>query len=198
MQTDELKRILALHRVWLDAKLDAKPGGARADLSEANLSWADLSRADLSEANLSGADLSGADLSGANLSGADLSRADLSGANLSRADLSGADVPVVADLDGQVLCAVTASPKALDMGTWHQCETTHCRAGWAITLAGEKGRALEASVGSSAAGALIYAASRPGKPVPDFLCGDDTAMESIISDAIESVAKPKRGKGARA
>jgi uncharacterized protein YjbI with pentapeptide repeats len=41
-----------------------------ADLSEANLSGANLLGADLSEANLSGANLSGADLSEANLSGA--------------------------------------------------------------------------------------------------------------------------------
>ena len=70
-----------------------------ADLSEANLSRADLSKADLSEANLSKADLSGANLSEANLSKADLSKADLSEANLSKADLSWADLSG-AKLDG--------------------------------------------------------------------------------------------------
>ena len=58
--------------------------------SGANLSEADLSRANLSRANLSEADLSGASLSWADLCGADLSGANLSWANLSRADLSGA------------------------------------------------------------------------------------------------------------
>jgi hypothetical protein len=52
-------------------------GGARADLSGADLSRADLSGANLSRANLSGADLSRANLSRANLSGANLSGADL-------------------------------------------------------------------------------------------------------------------------
>ncbi|MCQ5253986.1 pentapeptide repeat-containing protein [Bariatricus massiliensis] len=63
-----------------------------ADLSDANLRRANLSGADLSDANLSGANLSDANLSGANLSGADLSGADLSDANLSGADLSGANL----------------------------------------------------------------------------------------------------------
>ena len=103
----DLQKILSDHQLWLLGK-----GGTRANLSRANLSWADLSRAnlsradlsradlswanlsraDLSWANLSGANLSWADLSGANLSGANLSWADLSLANLSRADLSWADL----------------------------------------------------------------------------------------------------------
>ena len=83
MTKEELGRILAAHKAWLNNE----PGGNRADLSEA-----DLSEADLSEADLSWADLSWADLSGANLSWADLSWADLSGANLSGADLSWANL----------------------------------------------------------------------------------------------------------
>ena len=95
---EHLQKILKDHLKWLNDE----DGGARADLSRANLSWANLSRADLSRAdlswanlsraNLSGADLSRANLSRANLSGADLSGADLSWANLSRANLSGADL----------------------------------------------------------------------------------------------------------
>ena len=62
----------------------------RADLSGADLSWADLTRADLSGADLSEADLTRAKLRGADLSWAYLIGADLSGADLTRADLSGA------------------------------------------------------------------------------------------------------------
>ncbi len=83
MDQEELYLIIEKHGKWLRGE----PEGERANLSEAN-----LSRADLSEANLSRANLSRADLSGANLSRADLSRADLSGANLSGANLSEADL----------------------------------------------------------------------------------------------------------
>ena len=63
-----------------------------ANLSRADLYWANLSGANLSGANLSRADLSRANLYGANLSGANLSRANLYGANLYWADLSGANL----------------------------------------------------------------------------------------------------------
>ena len=95
---EELEVFLRKHKLWLNDEDGGERADlswadlSRADLSWANLSWADLSRADLSWANLSGADLSRANLSGANLSGADLSRANLSGANLSGANLSGANL----------------------------------------------------------------------------------------------------------
>ncbi len=63
-----------------------------ANLSSANLSYANLSSADLRSANLSYANLSSADLSYANLRSANLSSADLSYADLSSADLSSADL----------------------------------------------------------------------------------------------------------
>lgn len=59
MTKEELDRILAAHKAWLNNE----PGGNRANLSGAILSRADLSRANMSWANLSGAILSGADLS---------------------------------------------------------------------------------------------------------------------------------------
>ena len=59
-------------------------------MRSANLSYADLSYADLRSANLSYADLSYANLRSANLSYADLSYADLSYANLRYADLRSA------------------------------------------------------------------------------------------------------------
>ena len=69
---------------------DADLSGA--NLMNAKLSGADLSSADLSGANLMNAKLSGADLSGANLSGANLMNAKLSDADLSGAYLSGANL----------------------------------------------------------------------------------------------------------
>ncbi len=47
----------------------------------------------------------------------------------------------------------------MDMGTWHTCEKTHCRAGWIVTLAGEAGKALEAFYDTPLAAMKIYDAS---------------------------------------
>ena len=60
-------------------------------------------------------------------------------ANLRGANLSGADVPIVKNLDAQILKAISDGG-GLEMGKWHTCDTTHCRAGWAITVAGDAGR----------------------------------------------------------
>ena len=93
MKQEELQKILKLHEKWLNGE----DGGVKANLSDANLCYADLrganlSGADLRDANLCYANFRGANLRGANLSGADLNDANLSGANLSGADLIGADL----------------------------------------------------------------------------------------------------------
>jgi hypothetical protein len=49
------------------------------------------------------------------------------------------------------------------MNAPHTCETTHCRAGWAVTLAGEAGKALEARFNWELAAMLIYRES--GSPI---------------------------------
>lgn len=46
-------------------------------------------------------------------------------------------------------------PGALRMRRWHSCDTAHCAGGWGITLAGEKGKALEAELGSLAAATIL-------------------------------------------
>ena len=42
------------------------------------------------------------------------------------------------------------------MTDWHKCDTTHCRAGWVVHLAGEAGYALEAFHNTALAAQLIY------------------------------------------
>ena len=67
------------------------------------------------------------------------------------------------------------------MSDWHSCETTHCRAGWAIHLAGAAGRTLEYCYGPATAGAIISVLSCPeleGK-VPDFYASNDEALADI-------------------
>jgi hypothetical protein len=123
-----------------------------------------------------------ADLSGAVLSGADLRGAVLRGAVLRDADLSGADLracPVTIPDIHRAVYEAASQPEALDMGLWH-CGTSHCRAGWVVTLAGEGGRALEWALGTAAAAALIYQASDPTlERIPDFYCGNDAALADM-------------------
>ena len=126
--------------------------------------------------SLRGADLSGADLRGAVLSGADLSGADLRGAVLSDG-LSG--VPAIPDIHKAVYEAAS-KPGALDMGSWHTCDTTHCRAGWVVTLAGEGGKALEWAMGTPAAAAMIYIKSDPSlEKIPNFYTENEVAMADM-------------------
>lgn len=136
-------------------------------LEFANLICAKLVRANLSGANLSGANLSGAVLTGVNLRGALLGGADFSNAYLERAVLTGANlgdglgvIPESLNLErlAAVAVAALAEPDALNMGRWHECETTHCIAGWGIYHAGELGQKLEAQFGPFVAGAYLLGA----------------------------------------
>ena len=203
MNTNQLKEIIRKHGCWLRGD-----GGERAvlrsfdlrgsDLRGANLRGAFLSGSDLSGAVLHGAVLSDAVLRGAVLRGAVLSDAvlrgaDLRGANLRGAILSGADmrgavlrwgIPKIERLHSKILAAIE-SGGALEMGTWHTCETTHCRAGWAIHIAGEFGRGLEWALGSGAAGALLFAVAYPDQRVPDFYASNEDAMDDIRRCAAE-------------
>ena len=153
-------------------------------VSADTLRGADLGGADLGGADLRGADLSGANLSGADLRGADLRAASLRGANLSGAYLSGADlsyIPVVEQLDAKILAAIEAGGD-LEMSVWHTCQTTHCRYGWAITLAGDAGRVLEGQLGPLTAGALIYWKSVGY--IPAYTGENDAVLADIRAHAL--------------
>ena len=189
------------HAILIAIERDANLSGA--NLSDANLSDANLSGANLSDANLSGANLSDAYLSGAYLSGAYLSGAkglaftpppdpptpyvrDTSKNHQKRAERfrkRHPEVPVVENLDAKILAAIDAGG-SLDMGAWHTCQTTHCRAGWAIVLAGEKGKELEKKVGPHRAGMLIYGCSTGN--VPYFYANNEDALADIRACAARS------------
>ena len=175
----EIARASARMQLGFAVKMAVKTG---ADLTGADLRGAVLTRAGLTGADLTRADLTDADLTGADLTGAVLTDAVLRGADLTRADLTGADIPVIPHIDAAIVAAIDGGGH-LEMKDWHTCNTTHCRAGWAITLAGEAGAALEKKIGSSAAGALIYAASRPGARVPNFYASNDAAMADLRAGA---------------
>ena len=85
---------------------------------------------------------------------------------------------MVKNLDAKILEAITTGGGKLNMATWHSCGSTHCRAGWAIHLAGKEGYALEKKNGDPQhAGAAIYRAST-GR-VPHFFASDEDALEDI-------------------
>ena len=190
---------------------------AGADLAGAYLDFANLARVNLYGANLDGADLAGANLAGADLADANLADAYLAGANLDGArnydatkhveptapyvrDAGGGrvgammryrerhpNVPVVEKLDAKILDAITSGGGSLNMLDWHSCETTHCRAGWAIHLAGKAGYELEDRLGSPEyAGRAIYRAST-GR-VPHFYASNERALEDIKRCAAEDEA----------
>ncbi|MBL4853828.1 MAG: pentapeptide repeat-containing protein [Robiginitomaculum sp.] len=175
------------------------------NLSGSDLSWANLSVADLRGVDLRGVDLRGVDLRGVDLRGVDLRGVNLRGANLSGVDLSGIDLSGVdlrgvdlrgVDLRGVDLSVVGWIPKienihtavyaaaskdnALDMGDWPKCDSTHCRAGWVVILAGEAGKVMEDLYGTGVAAALIYMASDPTmESIPNWLASSETALKDM-------------------
>jgi hypothetical protein len=99
---------------------------------------------------------------------------------------------IVPNIDAAILAALESEKsRGLDMSGWHGddcnetnwCETTHCRAGFAICLAGKAGFDLERKFGAETAGRMIYAVSRTDKPLPDFFADDETALEDIRASA---------------
>ena len=155
----------------------------------------------LADANLMGADLMGANLAGAYLAGADLMGAqnvgETNGSEVKQSEPADRaerqrlraqryreqhpEVPVVEALDAKLLSILESGKGKLKMSTWHTCRTTHCRAGWAITLAGDAGKVLEEKYGPLRAGTLIYRASTGH--VPHFFATDERALEDIREQA---------------
>jgi len=66
------------------------------------------------------------------------------------------------------------------MEAWHTCNTTHCRGGWVIALAGPAGKKLEAKTSSEFAAMAIYSKSSPIKVSPvRFYESNEVAMADI-------------------
>jgi hypothetical protein len=183
-----------------------------ANLARADLVGADLVGADLAGADLVGADLAGAYLAHANLVDANLVDARNVPTGVGRTDPptpyhrattaadrrkrseeralryreAHPDVPVVPQLDAKILEQVTNGVGMLDMTDWHHgdaCGTTHCRAGWAVFLAGSAGAELERTTSPEHAGRAIYLAST-GR-VPNFFASTDRALEDLKRCASE-------------
>jgi hypothetical protein len=67
------------------------------------------------------------------------------------------------------------------MSTWHTCETTHCRAGWVVVLAGEAGKELESKTDTCFAAMAIYNASSQIKVSASmFFVNNKESMKDIV------------------
>ena len=88
-------------------------------------------------------------------------------------------MPTIQNIHSKVYDAIAAPGHKLDMANWHTCNTTHCRAGWVVHLAGELGYALERFHNTALAAQLIYKASgyeiNPGK----FYESNEAALADI-------------------
>ena len=157
----------------------------------AYLAGANLAYAYLADAYLAGADLAYADLAYAKnvgeTNGSEVKqsepadRAERQRLRAQRYREQHPEVPVVEALDAKLLSILESGKGKLKMSTWHTCRTTHCRAGWAITLAGDAGKVLEEKYGPQRAGTLIYRASTGH--VPHFFATDERALEDIREQA---------------
>lgn len=99
-------------------------------------------------------------------------------------------IPVIENIHQKVFEA-TKLPNALAMDNWHKddsvneegayCGTTHCRAGWVVTLAGKEGRDLELMTDTLFAAMQIYKKSAPTLEVSPnrFFDSNDDAMKDM-------------------
>ena len=72
------------------------------------------------------------------------------------------------------------------MQNWHTCNTTHCRAGWVVHLAGASGKALEKKTSTLFAAMQIYKASSPiGVSPTRFFESNEQAMADMERCAAE-------------
>ncbi|NBV06628.1 MAG: hypothetical protein EBS06_05270 [Proteobacteria bacterium] len=94
----------------------------------------------------------------------------------------------IPNIDSAIFESIKTGKGELDMNSWHGkdkvneenwCGTTHCRAGYAICLAGKEGFELEKKYGSELAAKMIYAVSRPDEKLPDFHASDEEVLEEL-------------------
>lgn len=87
-------------------------------------------------------------------------------------------VPVIKNIHTAIFEAAK-EPNALNMASVHSCDTTHCRAGWVVHLAGDAGYALEARTSWMFAAMQIYKES--GSPISPnkFHETDDEALADM-------------------
>ena len=78
------------------------------------------------------------------------------------------------EMKGKIKERINSEGSNLNMESWHHCNTTHCLAGWAVTLH-PKGEQLEEASSTYLAGRLILGLDH--KEADIFFQGEEEAME---------------------
>jgi len=108
-----------------------------------------------------------------------------------KAPVSMQQTPVIANIHQAIFAAVT-QPNALNMGDWHTCDTTHCRAGWVVVIAGEAGKEFEDRTSTLFAAMQIYKASSPIRVSPTrFFETNEIALKDMERCANEEIELAK-------
>ena len=97
-------------------------------------------------------------------------------------------IPVIKNIHQKVYEAAS-KPGCLNMSRWHDCETTHCRAGWVVHLAGEAGYALEKRTSPVFAAMQIYEASGYLIAPPRFYESNNLALADMKKLAEQEAAE---------
>jgi hypothetical protein len=98
-------------------------------------------------------------------------------------------VPVIEGIHNKVLTAIESPGHDLEMGSWHSCETTHCRAGWVVHLAGKEGYELERKTSTAFAAMQIYDKSSEIKVSTTRFYEDNKKAMDDIKRCAEEEAK---------
>lgn len=89
------------------------------------------------------------------------------------------DIPIIKNIHQEILKAVNDGAN-LNMNEWHTCDTTHCRAGWAVHLAGEKGKKLESETSTLfAAMQILKKSSDIHVPLMKFFDNNTESIKDI-------------------
>ena len=90
-------------------------------------------------------------------------------------------IPKIENIHQKLLEKVESKSDSLNMSTWHTCDTTHCRAGWIVNLAGEEGYKLESETSTCFAAMMIYKSSSKIRVFPPrFFETNEIAMKDIV------------------
>ena len=98
------------------------------------------------------------------------------------------EFPIIQNIHQQVLAVATQKSDSLNMSKWHTCDTTHCRAGWVVFLAGEEGKKLEEKTSTLFTAMQIYKKSSPIRVSPTrFFETNDEALADMKRCAEEEI-----------